>query len=287
MPILVACPNCAGQLRVADGLIGRKVRCPACNTAFDAPAEPPGLPRRSGPGEDRRDKPAGSGSAPAPPPVPNLELPVETERIDPWKSLNLELTPPEPPKPKGVREPEPEEDDQPRRPRKARLNDDHDNLRPCPGCGRMVYRDARRCVACGERLGDDDPDDDVRYERRRRKRDWEPHRAGFVLTMGVISLAVPFACWPLAFLGVIPGILAWAMGSGDLAKMRRGEMDPDGQGNTQAGWICGIIGTLINALVVLGCGAVVAFVWAVDVQKTNNRGRPGLAPPPPPIIAPR
>lgn len=286
MPIIVGCPNCAGQLRVADGLIGRKVRCPACNTIFDAaePAAPPPPPR---------DEPAGST-----PLLPKLELPVETERVDPWKALNLELTPSEParppkeepkPKPKGVREPgpTPEEDDEPRRPRKARLNDDHDDLRPCPGCGRMVYRDSRRCIACGERLAqDDDPDDDIRYERRRRKRDWEPHRSGFVLTMGVISLATPFACWPLSFLAVIPGIMAWAMGSGDLRKMRRGEMDPDGQGNTQAGWICGIIGTLINGLVVLGCGAVFGFVWIVDVQHNKNRPRPGFNPPPP-IVRPK
>src|SRR5262245_22226136 len=95
MPIIVACPKCNGQLRVADNLIGRKVRCPACSATFEAlerPAEEP--------------TPA---VAPAPQ-VPDLSLdvPVETQRVDPWRHLNLELTPdaaklPPPPPAPGLR----------------------------------------------------------------------------------------------------------------------------------------------------------------------------------------
>ncbi|MFO0841983.1 MAG: MJ0042-type zinc finger domain-containing protein [Gemmataceae bacterium] len=273
MPIIVACPNCAGQLRVADGLIGRKVRCPACNATFDT------------------EEPA-AASPPPPPdpkPLPDLERPVPTERVDPWKSLNLELTPdppassPElPPAPPGPREPPPQEEEAPRRPRRPRLNDDHDDLRPCPNCGRMLHRDSRRCGGCGELVRgsrDDDPEGDVRRERRRRH-DWEPHRAGFVLAMGLISLAGPFVCPPLVFLGMIPGLMAWAMGSADLRKMRRGEMDPEGHGNTQAGWICGILGTLMSTLVVLGCGGIISIAWLAEVQQGQGRPRPGVNPAP-------
>src|SRR5437879_2491514 len=70
MPIIVTCPSCAGQLRVADDLIGRKVRCPACSSTFEAhPIETP-------------------PPAPAAPPV---DRPVSTEQVDAWNFLNLEL----------------------------------------------------------------------------------------------------------------------------------------------------------------------------------------------------
>jgi len=35
------------------------------------------------------------------------------------------------------------------------------------------------------------------------------------------------------------------MGSGDLKEMDTGTMDPSGRGTTQAGKICGIIGTIL------------------------------------------
>lgn len=44
MPIIVACPSCGGKLRIADALLGQRVRCPACNHIFHgdtAPAPPP------------------------------------------------------------------------------------------------------------------------------------------------------------------------------------------------------------------------------------------------------
>ena len=63
MPIIVSCPSCSGQLRVADELIGRKVRCPACSTTFEA-----------------RDS-----SAPAP-----TEPAAQPEKADAWKFLDLE-----------------------------------------------------------------------------------------------------------------------------------------------------------------------------------------------------
>lgn len=38
MPIQIACPSCARELRVPDGLIGKQVRCPSCQTTFTAQA---------------------------------------------------------------------------------------------------------------------------------------------------------------------------------------------------------------------------------------------------------
>jgi len=69
----------------------------------------------------------------------------------------------------------------------------------------------------------------------------EPHRGGAVLALGILGLAFCVIC----------GIIAWAMGNDDLAKMRAGRMDPSGKGLTEAGRICGMI-SVIWVCVVIG-----------------------------------
>lgn len=75
----------------------------------------------------------------------------------------------------------------------------------------------------------------------------KPHRATLVLILGILSLVV---CAPL-------GIAAWIMGSADLKAMAAGLMDPSGRSTTNAGRICGMIGTAF-----LGIGLVVGVVAA-------------------------
>ena len=75
---------------------------------------------------------------------------------------------------------------------------------------------------------------------RRRRRFYVEHRGALILTLGILSLVL---C-PLQVLGPV----AWTMGNNDLAAMRSGRMDPSGEGITQAGRICGIIGTVLLAL---------------------------------------
>ena len=70
-----------------------------------------------------------------------------------------------------------------------------------------------------------------------------PHRGGMILAFGIIGLAL-IPC-------VIFAPIAWAMGNTDLREMRMGRMDRSGQGSTQAGMICGMIGTILIILVVL------------------------------------
>src|SRR5262249_61999008 len=53
---------------------------------------------------------------------------------------------------------------------------------------------------------------------------------------------------------------AWIMGQKDLAKMRDGLMDESGRGNTQTGWICGMIGTILNGLILIG-GILFLIIW--------------------------
>jgi hypothetical protein len=68
-----------------------------------------------------------------------------------------------------------------------------------------------------------------------------PHRGTLILVLGILSLVI---C-------AILGPFAWVMGKGDLARIDAGQMDPMGRGTTQAGMICGIIGTVFLILGVL------------------------------------
>jgi predicted Zn finger-like uncharacterized protein len=238
MPIIVACPACGGKLRVADDLLGQRVRCPACKDTFDA-ARPP-----------------------APPPL-NLSLDDEPAQPPPAGAGlvgAVELNPPPADVPAAA----------PPRPAPA----PPDERRECPACGRHVARDLRRCLHCGERLAggrglDDLPELTIREPVRR---DCEPHRGPLVLTLGVLSLVMLTVCYPV---GVALGLVAWVMGQADLRKIRAGNMDPAGQGLTQAGWICGIVGTALNALITLACAGMFGLVWYQE-----RRPRPRPTPPP-------
>ena len=67
----------------------------------------------------------------------------------------------------------------------------------------------------------------------------EPHRGTLILVLGILSLVL---C------SFFTGIPAWIMGKGDLIKIRGGTMDPEGEGSTKAGMICGIISCIIGAV---------------------------------------
>ena len=62
-----------------------------------------------------------------------------------------------------------------------------------------------------------------------------PHRGTLILVLGILGLVCCFIC----------GIIAWVMGNGDLREIDAGRMDPSGRGLTQAGKICGMIGTIL------------------------------------------
>jgi len=83
----------------------------------------------------------------------------------------------------------------------------------------------------------------------------KPHRGTLILVFGILSLVV---CAPL-------GIAAWIMGSGDLKEMDAGTMDPSGRGNTQAGKICGIIGTILMMIgaIIFGILFTIGFAAAL------------------------
>jgi hypothetical protein len=97
--------------------------------------------------------------------------------------------------------------------------------------------------------------------------------------MGIVSIVL---AGPI---GLGLGIAAWIMGQRDLAKIRQRIMDPAGQGTTQAGWICGIIGTIFSSLMTLFCIAylcfIVFFISAVSQMTTKKAIAPTPMPLPP------
>lgn len=123
-----------------------------------------------------------------------------------------------------------EEEELPRRRRRRRADDDYEE--------------------------DDYDDDDYDDRPRRRRRDLVPHRGGVILTLGILSLLI---CGPL-------GIAAWVMGNNDLAEIRGGRMDPEGEGTTQAGRICGMIATIL-----MGLGLALACI--IIALASMGRGR--------------
>lgn len=100
---------------------------------------------------------------------------------------------------------------------------------------------------------DNERDDDYVKVRRRVRDDYEPHRGTLILVFGIVSIA---ACH-------IFGPIAWVMGNNDMRAIREGRMDPEGEGLTNAGRICGIIGTvmLILGLCVGACYGAFFLSW--------------------------
>jgi len=215
MSQIVNCPSCRNPLRVSDELLGGEVRCPTCRTIFQpaAAAAPAGVP---------------------PAVAPSLSLDDEPEEAKPrpqaWGAVEIDSSPPpNAPSPQRVPPRDPpsgDPDDWERRPPRRRSYEDDYDDRP----RRRYY---------------DDEDRPRRHSRWRG--DGDPHRGPLILTLGILSLC--FAI--VAPLGLCMGIFAWAMGASDLDRMRRGELDPDGQSLTSGGQVCGILGSIASVLILL------------------------------------
>jgi hypothetical protein len=86
----------------------------------------------------------------------------------------------------------------------------------------------------------------------------KPHRGTLVLVLGILGLVV---CGPLA-------IVAWVLGSSDLKAMDAGTMDPSGRGTTNAGKICGIIGTILLILAIVAL--IIFFMFGFAAALANH-----------------
>ncbi len=101
------------------------------------------------------------------------------------------------------------------------------------------------------------PEEEEEYEeerrprRPRRRRSYTaPHRGTLIMTLGILSLVVA---------PIILGPIAWVMGNNDLKEIRAGRMDPEGEGSTNAGRICGMIATILACVSLLCCGLLLAI----------------------------
>ncbi len=81
----------------------------------------------------------------------------------------------------------------------------------------------------------------------------KPDRGSLILVLGILSMIV---CAPL-------GIAAILMGRSDLAEIEAGQRDPEGRESTRAGYICGIIGTILLVLQIAGVLLFVVFFGLV------------------------
>jgi hypothetical protein len=290
MPTVITCPACQKQLRLPDDLLGRPVQCPACRQHFEpeVKANKPPAPPRSEPEPVPSSPPRKDlnlslddtpGSAPRSEPRPQpLSDPAEREKaegIPPWRPR------PEPVDTPPRRESTPREDarngEQDRdwdRDRDRDQDRDRDWDRD-----RVLDRD-RRWDRDRDRDSDRDRDRDRDWDRDRDRDRWRrdreedplprrdtlPHRANTVLTLGVVALSLLLTC-VLFPISLVLGLIAWVMGGSDLRKMKAGEMDPEGRGNTQAGYVCGIIATVIAGLTTLSCAGFVSLGFIMDSQQ--------------------
>ena len=87
----------------------------------------------------------------------------------------------------------------------------------------------------------------------------EPHRGTLILVLGILSLVM---C------GFFTGIPAWFMGRNDLKKIKAGLMEPEGEGSTKGGMICGIICCIISLLSIIGI--VLLILLRIGLELANN-----------------
>lgn len=84
----------------------------------------------------------------------------------------------------------------------------------------------------------------------------KPHRGVLVIVLGILGLV---GC------GIFTAIPAWVIGSGDLKAMDAGTMDPSGRSLTNAGRICGMIGTILAIVAVVIVGILIALGVAIPL----------------------
>jgi hypothetical protein len=88
----------------------------------------------------------------------------------------------------------------------------------------------------------------------------QPHRGGLILALGILGFIL---CQLL-------GPVAWILGKQDLQAMDAGQMDPEGRGLTQAGYILGIIATvLIFVMILVFVGLFVLGAGAAAIESSS------------------
>ena len=137
----------------------------------------------------------------------------------------------------------------------------------CPYCAESIPAQATSCPHCRELVQiDKDAGEERPWERPGMpiRRDCEPHRAGLILALGIISIVVgalgPCLSGLTTLIALPLGITTWVLASRDLRKMRTREMDPAGMSQTNSGRICAIVGTSLGCLCFTGYGLMFSYM---------------------------
>jgi hypothetical protein len=84
-----------------------------------------------------------------------------------------------------------------------------------------------------------------------------PHRGGLVVFLGILGIGFIGMCPPFS---PILGLITWVMASRDLADMRAGLMDKSGEQLTQAGWVLGLILSLLWLIALVSASLMALLV---------------------------
>ncbi len=134
---VIACPDCAKQVKVSEEHLGKRIKCKGCGTVYPVkdPAESnesAGAPKTKAtpPAAPRTKMAPNSAAKAAPPPAPPKPKPATAAAPEPIKQMTA--------------------DDLEYDPNKYTLTETNDNLPRCPFCAKeMESHEALICLHCG------------------------------------------------------------------------------------------------------------------------------------------
>ena len=247
MPIDTLCPGCQKKLRIGDEFAGKQARCPVCDTVYDVPAvaevgrasQPvpvasevsvaaETLPRN----DDIQPSPASNGDEGMGwKPVLREEKAAPLVELPPADGTHWYLRTPEGP----IYGPTTEVEFY------RWLNEGRVTSDCHVSAGDNRWQPAGRRFP--ELVGSQPLPVFTIPESVWRPR-YKPHRGPLILTLGIIGIVTST---------FIPSIMAWVLGTHDLAEMDAERMDAAGRGLTQAGRFLGMVySLLLIGLLIMG-----------------------------------
>ena len=215
MPIETICQGCAKKLRVPDEYAGNQARCPACGTIYTVPGG-----EASFPAAHRAEQAAQPPTAPTSPDTWRLKTsdgaeygPVLRVDLEAWVAEGR--VPPDALISQGSQSWRSATD---YFPHLASLQNPAN-----PFSDQAAPAAADPYVTPGAAGGG--------------RGHVVPHRGALILILGILAV-IPVPCCTLL------GPAAWIMGYTDLGEIKAGRMDASGRGQTQAGMVLGIVGTV-------------------------------------------
>ncbi len=246
MPTAICCPSCKRALNLPEEAINCQVQCPACRHQFHPAEAAPAQSIRTAPSGASESTVNGSAAAPAASSYPSSS---EKPANRPAERKSLPAPPPE------------------FEPRRGERRDKRAVQDLCPNCQAVIDAGVNTCPECGAEF---EPEDDAGYrpweQAGLERRDSESHRGGLLLTMGIVSLVLPFFFF-VCYLGIITSLLGLVLGAGaawmgrrDLKKMREHIMAREGEGLTSGARICGTVAVCFNLLALVAAISLSAYV---------------------------